>query len=499
MKTKIKILLSLVFAFVILISTKVYAGTTGDLTYTIDTSNKTAEITACKASAVNVTIPSKVESGKYTVTSINGNAFQQHTNLKSVIIPSTVTNIDGSAFYKCTNLTTLTINAKIEEIPSYMCYECGKLSSVTIPKGVVSIGTSAFEGCYSLKNVSFPNTLKSLGWHTFEGCTSLTEVSLPNSFEELDWSTFAGCTKLSKVTLPNKITSIPRNCFENCTSLKSLILPEKTEGIYEGAFAGSGLENITIPSKVDYVVSNAFENCKNLNYVVIPKNVTNVVDGYNFKDARSNFKLYVEDDSKAYEWAVNNNVNYKIITPAKVKNVRATSQTKNAIKYQWNAVSGVTGYKIYVYNYKTAKWEYYGKTTKTAMIINNLTPATINKIKVRAYVNIDGVQYFGPYSAAVRSATRAKLSKITSTATSSKSASIKWKNLGSVTGYKIYMSTSENGPYTKVATVKSSIIKYTKTGLTSGKTYYFKVRAYKTVDGVQIFGPYSSPVAIKVK
>ncbi|MGN1194851.1 MAG: hypothetical protein ACI4SB_05165 [Acutalibacteraceae bacterium] len=41
--------------------------------------------------------------------------------------------------------------------------------------------------------------------------------------------------------------------------------------------------------------------------------------------------------------------------------------------------------------------------------------------------------------------------------------------------------------------------KYTKTGLTKGKTYSFKVRAYKTVDGKTVYGGYSAEKSVKIK
>ena len=61
------------------------------------------------------------------------------------------------------------------------------------------------------------------------------------------------------------------------------------------------------------------------------------------------------------------------------------------------------------------------------------------------------------------------------------------------------MATSKNGKYKKVKTVKSvSTTKYTKSSLKKGKTYYFKVRSYKTVNGEKVYSEYSD-VKVKVK
>ncbi|MGN0356744.1 MAG: hypothetical protein ACI4E0_02825 [Blautia sp.] len=44
-----------------------------------------------------------------------------------------------------------------------------------------------------------------------------------------------------------------------------------------------------------------------------------------------------------------------------------------------------------------------------------------------------------------------------------------------------------------------STLKYTNAGLTSGNTYYYKVRAYTEVDGKKTFGGYSEIKNIQVK
>jgi hypothetical protein len=62
------------------------------------------------------------------------------------------------------------------------------------------------------------------------------------------------------------------------------------------------------------------------------------------------------------------------------------------------------------------------------------------------------------------------------------------------------MKTSKNGKWKKVATLKDSdSTSYTKTGLSKNKTYYFRVRAYKTVYDSTYYGAYSTTDAAKTK
>lgn len=84
--------------------------------------------------------------------------------------------------------------------------------------------------------------------------------------------------------------------------------------------------------------------------------------------------------------------------------------------------------------------------------------------------------------------------------TAKKKAVVTWKKNTTATGYQVVIAT--NSKFTK--NVKKYNVKTYKTvqktisGLTSGKTYYVKVRSYKT-SGSHIFGAYSATKTVKVK
>ena len=62
------------------------------------------------------------------------------------------------------------------------------------------------------------------------------------------------------------------------------------------------------------------------------------------------------------------------------------------------------------------------------------------------------------------------------------------------------MSTNKNTGYSKIKNVKKGTsISYTKGSLKKNKTYYFKIRAYKTVDGKKVYSSYSNIKSVKVK
>lgn len=87
------------------------------------------------------------------------------------------------------------------------------------------------------------------------------------------------------------------------------------------------------------------------------------------------------------------------------------------------------------------------------------------------------------------------------TTPSTKQLKATWTTDSDVTGYEIVYSIDKNfksGNKTTTIT-KNSTSNTTIKGLTKNKTYYVKVRAYKTVNNSKIYGAYSSVKSVKVK
>ena len=82
----------------------------------------------------------------------------------------------------------------------------------------------------------------------------------------------------------------------------------------------------------------------------------------------------------------------------------------------------------------------------------------------------------------------------------SKAATVSWKKVNKADGYQIQRSTKKSSGFKTVKTIKKgSTVKYKNTGLKSGKTYYYKVRAYKVINGVKYYSKWSTVKNIKVK
>ena len=92
----------------------------------------------------------------------------------------------------------------------------------------------------------------------------------------------------------------------------------------------------------------------------------------------------------------------------------------------------------------------------------------------------------------VQAAGVAKPTKLSAKANDNVSITLQWTPAKKVSGYQVYTAASKSGKYTLLAT--TSATKYTHSNLKGGKTYYYKVRAYKTVKKKKRYSGYTAVV-----
>jgi len=178
------------------------------------------------------------------------------------------------------------------------------------------------------------------------------------------------------------------------------------------------------------------------------------------------------------------------------KPVITLERAYNHMRILWDKAKGVEGYELYRSTSLDSGYVKIAEFDADAAASYKDTGLTHNKMyyyKMRTYTMIDGVQVYSAYSTVKGRTTRVAMPEIKSILkTNYTTLTIKWNQIDGATGYKVYRSTSENGEYERIATLggKDSV-SYKDTGLTCGKVYYYKVRAYRTVDGTKYHGTYS--------
>ncbi len=183
--------------------------------------------------------------------------------------------------------------------------------------------------------------------------------------------------------------------------------------------------------------------------------------------------------------------------PNQVTGLKQSNCTSTSISLNWTKQSGVSGYQVVKCSsangtYTTVKTQ----TSNTASYTsNNCKSGTSYYYKVRAYkTNGNGAKIYGDYSAPVKMTTKPGVTTVSLSKASNTSVKIAWTKTTGSEAYEVYMATSKNGTYTKIKTAQSgSTLSFTKTGLTKGQTYYFKIRSYKTsATGEKIYSGWST-------
>lgn len=174
-------------------------------------------------------------------------------------------------------------------------------------------------------------------------------------------------------------------------------------------------------------------------------------------------------------------------------NASAQTRTASTVSLKIGKISEADGYKVYRATSLSGSYKYIGYTTSTTYVDRTVKSATSYFYKLRAYQTVRGTKYNSKYSSAVSvTPTLSKTSYISAKGASQSVISIAWSKVSGATGYNVYRATTKGGTYSYIGRASSN--SYKDTGLKSGKTYYYCIRAMKSVGSTKYYGIYSSKV-----
>lgn len=184
-----------------------------------------------------------------------------------------------------------------------------------------------------------------------------------------------------------------------------------------------------------------------------------------------------------------------------VKSVKTTSVNYNEINLKWAKVKGADGYVIYRSTDKVNGFKAI-KTMKDGGCITykdaSVKFTQVYYYKVKAYSIVNGKKVFSDSTTLVKQKAQMPAPVILSAKRSSRQAiTLKWKSVYGAEGYHIYRTSAKNGTYEKVAMVNSNTKEYTDENRVCGKTYYYKVAAYRMKDGKKICSEKSDAVSAR--
>ncbi len=270
------------------------------------------------------------------------------------------------------------------------------------------------------------------------------------------------------------------------------------KGENHGKGVAEGLEAI------DDISSKAFADKLN----------SNIADSKAFDKIKTliksdNWKAGKADSLVMTPWTTSSKGNVRMLTdeektaaatPAKVSGVKASAAGYDSIKVSWNKASKADGYILYRAESKNGSYKEVRKTAGTSVSDKTLKTGRTYYYKVAAYANYSGSELKGSLSAVVSAKPVLSKPAGVKAKAGTKKATVSWKKTAGASGYKVYRSTKKSSGYKLVKTVKSGkTTSFSNTKLAKKKTYYYKVSAYRTVDGKAVSSSYSSVVKVKTK
>ena len=198
----------------------------------------------------------------------------------------------------------------------------------------------------------------------------------------------------------------------------------------------------------------------------------------------------LKSDGTAGAWSSVVSVTYKQTLPAPTVTGGNDAQGRPTLK--WNAVTGAAKYEVYRARSKDGDYIKYSTVTGTSYTNTSyIEDGNTYYYKVRA-LKSDGTA--GAWSSIVAVTYKQTLSApaVTGGNDAQGRPTLTWKAVSGAAKYEVYRARSKDGTYTKYSTTTGTA--YTNSSyLTSGATYYYKVRA---LDANGNAGPYSAVVSV---
>lgn len=160
----------------------------------------------------------------------------------------------------------------------------------------------------------------------------------------------------------------------------------------------------------------------------------------------------------------------------------------NNVKLEWGAVSNATGYNVYR-AVLFGEYEKIGSTTKTSYTDKTGKTGTLYFYAIAPYDS----KYEGDLGEGKSVTTKESQVKNVTVKNSTFNANkVSWDKVSGASGYMVYRREGTSGSFTLLTPFGTTDLSYKDNTAQCGKTYQYRVRAFRNVSNKTIYGKYSS-------
>lgn len=178
--------------------------------------------------------------------------------------------------------------------------------------------------------------------------------------------------------------------------------------------------------------------------------------------------------------------------------IQTVKQSTTQATLKWvKDESANAGYRIYVKGGTAKKWTKVAETKSTAFNLKKikgkkLQSGTDYQVRIVS-LNKKGKKTTEGRRLEMRMSTSLEKVKLTrAKKVKAGTVQLKWKKVRGAAGYEIQMKDSKNGSYATVKTLGKKATSYKQSGLGKKKTVYYRVRAFKNVNGKKVFSGWTN-------
>ncbi|MBE5718178.1 MAG: hypothetical protein EGR80_06465, partial [Ruminiclostridium sp.] len=175
---------------------------------------------------------------------------------------------------------------------------------------------------------------------------------------------------------------------------------------------------------------------------------------------------------------------------ANVASFKGSAVSASAVKLGWSKNDKATGYVIE--QYKGGKWTALATTknnTTLTFTVKGLAEGTAYSFRIKSFRKTGSTTEFSEYTAIKAATLLDGVSDFKVTSVTGSWITLEWAKNDKATGYSIEQ--YKGGKWTVIATTKNNTtLKFTVKGLKNDTTYSFRIRAYKTAGGSNVYSDY---------
>ena len=216
------------------------------------------------------------------ITTINGYAFNNCTELTEFTDPISNCTYESQCFTNCTSLTKINISDNEKWFRNTFKSDTANpiryaknfyindelVDTMKVSSDLTTIGNYVLQN-WNGTTVDFGNSaIETIGSYAFKDCTNLTNCNIPQSVKTINDRAFQGCTGLEfdTLNLPN-LTSIGSYALDGVKIRKLVITSLVNLPTYNTLGAKSTLQEVVLSSKCTTLPASVFSDYTNLNTI----------------------------------------------------------------------------------------------------------------------------------------------------------------------------------------------------------------------------------------